>query len=54
MRRVDDDESRLKREMRVVFSKRAQPIWFHVLKWVTAIGVTAMLWRSEYLSLIHI
>ena len=38
----------LKREMRVAFSKRAQPIWFRMLKWAIAIGVTAMLWRSEY------
>jgi hypothetical protein len=38
----------LKREVRVAFSRRAQPLWFRVAKWVIAIGVGAMLWRTPY------
>jgi hypothetical protein len=37
----------LKREMRVAFSRRAQPVWFRVLKWVVIVGATAMFWRSR-------
>ena len=38
----------LKREMRVAFSGRAQPVWFRVLKWAIAVGVSTLLWRTEY------
>ena len=38
----------LKREMRVAFSGRAQPVWFRVLKWAIAVGVSVLVWRTEY------
>ena len=38
----------LKREMRVALSRRAQPVWFRVLKWAIAVGVSMLLWRTEY------
>jgi hypothetical protein len=38
----------LKREMRVACSRRAQPVWFRVLKWAIAVGVSMLLWRTEY------
>ena len=37
-----------RREARVAFSRRAQPIWFRVLKWVIAVGVSVLLWRGSY------
>ena len=36
----------LKRELRVAFSRRAQPVWFRVLKWVTIVSVCLVYWRS--------
>jgi hypothetical protein len=38
----------LKREVRVALSRRAQPVWFRVLKWVIAVGVSVTLWRTPY------
>jgi hypothetical protein len=38
----------LKREVRVAFSRRAQPIWFRVLKWAIAIPIGVLLWRTPY------
>jgi hypothetical protein len=38
----------LKREMRVAFSRRAQPVWFRVSKWVVLVGVGAIFWRKPY------
>ena len=38
----------LKREMRVAFSVRAQPVWFRGLKWVIAVGISVLLWRTLY------
>jgi hypothetical protein len=40
--------STLKREARVAFSRHSQPIWFRLLKWVVALGLTAALWRTPY------
>ena len=40
--------SLVKRELQVAFSGRAQPVWFRVVKWVIAAGLTALLWRSRY------
>jgi len=34
--------------MRVALSRRAQPVWFRVLKWVIAVGVSVLLWRGAY------
>ena len=41
-------EKALKRELRVAFSRRAQPAWFRVLKWAVAVGVSVLLWRTPY------
>jgi hypothetical protein len=38
----------LKREMRVAFSRRAQPVWFRILKWAIAITATVLFWRRPY------
>ena len=38
--------SAAKRELRVALSRRAQPVWFRMLKWVIAIGVSLALWRT--------
>ena len=38
----------IRREMRVAFSRTAQPVWFRVLKWTMALGVSALLWRGPY------
>ena len=38
----------LKREMRVAFSRRAQPVWFRILKWVILIGASVRFWRHPY------
>ena len=35
-------------EARVAFSRKAQPIWFRVLKWAIAIGVCWYLWRDPH------
>ena len=35
-----------KREMRVAFSRKAQPLWFRVLKWTIFIGAAALWWRN--------
>lgn len=37
-----------RREVRVAVSRRAQPIWFRVLKWVIALGLSAVFWRATY------
>ncbi len=41
----------LKREIRVAFSRRAQPVWFRLLKWAIAVGVSVFLWRTPYFRL---
>ena len=38
----------LKREVRVATSRRAQPIWFRVAKWIVFIAIIAWLWPSPY------
>jgi hypothetical protein len=40
----------IKREVRVSFSKKAQPVWFRIVKWVVFLSVTAALWRTDYLG----
>jgi hypothetical protein len=35
----------LKREARVAFSRRAQPVWFRIAKWTIIIVLVAMFWR---------
>lgn len=36
----------VRREFRVAFSKRAQPVWFRVIKWAMLIALTAMFWHE--------
>jgi hypothetical protein len=38
----------LKREARVALSTRAQPAVFRILKWVIAVAVSTLLWRTPY------
>jgi hypothetical protein len=38
----------VRREVRVALSRRAQPVWFRILKWVILIVVGVMLWRTRY------
>jgi hypothetical protein len=38
----------LRREMRVAFSRRAQPPLVRVLKWIVLVGISAWLWRSAW------
>jgi hypothetical protein len=38
----------IKREFRVAFSKRAQPVWFRILKWLVFLSVSAVLWNTPY------
>ena len=38
----------LKREARVAFSRRAQPIWFRIVKWAVAIAISVLLWPTPY------
>jgi hypothetical protein len=40
----------IKREVRVSFSKKAQPVWFRIVKWVVFLSVTAALWNTNYLG----
>jgi hypothetical protein len=35
----------LKREMRVALSRRAQPVWFRIVKWAIVIAVSVRFWR---------
>jgi hypothetical protein len=39
--------SALGREARVALSRRAQPIWFRVVKWVLVLGLVARYWESS-------
>jgi O-antigen/teichoic acid export membrane protein len=38
----------LRRECRVAFSKRAQPAWFRVVKWIVIVAVTLALYPSVW------
>jgi hypothetical protein len=37
-----------KREMRVAFSRKAQPLWFRVLKWTIALGIGVWTRQTQY------
>ena len=39
----------IKREFRVAFSKKAQPVWFRIVKWAIVIGVVIALWGKPAL-----
>jgi hypothetical protein len=38
----------VRREMRVAFSRTAQPGWARVLKWTIAVAISVMLWGTAY------
>jgi hypothetical protein len=38
----------LKRELKVAFSKHAQPLWLRLLKWTMFVGVAVLLYRTGY------
>ena len=38
----------LKREVRVATSRRAQPVWFRVLKWIVFAVLVTWFWSSPY------
>lgn len=37
----------VRRELRVALSRRAQPVWFRGIKWVTIVVLTVMFWRQS-------
>jgi hypothetical protein len=39
----------VKHELRVAFSKKAQPVWFRIAKWVILIGAVIALWGKPAL-----
>jgi hypothetical protein len=38
----------IRRELRVAFSRRAQPVWFRVVKWTVLLSLAVLLWPSPY------
>jgi hypothetical protein len=38
----------IRRELRVAFSRSAQPVWFRIAKWILAIGISMLLWTTPY------
>lgn len=38
----------LAREVRVAFSRKAQPPWFRVTKWIVILGLAAIFWSTPY------
>lgn len=36
----------LKREVRIATSRKAQPVWFRLLKWVIIVALVARYWQS--------
>jgi Flp pilus assembly protein TadB len=36
----------IRRELRVAFSKHAQPLWFRVVKWIAFCVVIVIFWRK--------
>ena len=38
----------LRREMRVALSRKAQPVWFRVLKWIAIIAFVIYFWASPH------
>ena len=37
----------IRRELRVAFSIKAQPVWFRVIKWTVFLMVFGSLWRTR-------
>ena len=40
--------SGFRREVRVALSRKAQPIWFRVLKWIVIIALAVYFWASPH------
>ena len=40
----------IKRELRVALSRKAQPVWFRITKWIVIVGICALLWGKPYFS----
>lgn len=38
----------LKREVRVAISRKAQPVWFRVIKWIVILTLAFLYWRNPY------
>jgi hypothetical protein len=38
----------IKRELRVAFSRRAQPVWFRIVKWALLLGLIAATWGRPH------
>lgn len=38
----------LRREMAVAFSKKAQPVWFRLIKWAVILFVAWNYWQAPY------
>ena len=38
----------LRREVRVALSRKAQPVWFRVLKWIVIIVLAVYFWASPH------
>ena len=38
----------IKREFRIAFSKRGQPVWFRVIKWTVLIGVATASFHTSF------
>ena len=36
------------RELRVALSRRVQPVWFRIVKWITLLIVSFLLWPTPY------
>jgi hypothetical protein len=45
--RVEPMQNTIKRELRIAFSKKAQPALFRVIKWVMIIGGTILVFRTS-------
>jgi hypothetical protein len=42
----------IKRELEVAFSKRSQPIWFRILKYILLVGILFFFWGTKLLWII--
>ena len=38
----------IKRELRVAFSRKSQPLWIRILKWLVAIAVSVYFWSTPF------
>jgi hypothetical protein len=41
-------QNTIKRELRIAFSKKAQPVLFRVIKWIVITGGTALLFQTSF------